>query len=416
MKKQVLVIALGLMTYGAFAQKDEIKAAEKAIKKQDFASALSAISALDAIENSMDAKYKANYYFLKGQALLGKNNLEEAATSFNKLFAYENEIGKIKYTKEAQPMLNSVIQKVSENAIKQYNEDKDFAAAAKNFYLTYKLSPTDTTFLYNAAVSASQAEDYDLSLQYFKEAKDVGYTGVTTQYVATNKEGQVVNLGTKSQRDLYVKTGEYTNPEDVITESKRADIIKNIGYIYVNQGKPELAIAALEEARQANPKDINLILNQAQMYVKLEKMDEFSRLMKEAVELDPNNATLLFNLGVVNANENKNEEAISYYKKAIEIDPNYADAYMNLAITILSGEKSIVEEMNNNLSNFKKYDELQAKQKDLYKNALPFLEKADSLKRSEGVVRTLLNIYDTLEMTEEADALRPVYNELRSGN
>ena len=210
-----------------------------------------------------------------------------------------------------------------------------------------------------------------------------------------------------------IKLGQYSNPTQEVSPSKQADIVKNIGYILVNQGKTEEAIIALQEARRASPKDVNLILNEAQLYIKLKKMDKFGALMEEAVKLDPTNPTLFFNLGVVNANEGKIEDAVKYYKKAIELKPDYADAYMNLSVAMLSEEKAIVEEMNKNLSNFKKYDELQAKQKALYKKALPFLMKADNIKRSEGTVRTLLNIYDTLEMEKEAEALRPIYKELR---
>ena len=142
-------------------------------------------------------------------------------------------------------------------------------------------------------------------------------------------------------------------------------------------------------------------------------MDKFGALMEEAIALDPTNPTLFYNLGVVNAGENKTEEAISYYKKAIELKPDYGDAYMNLAVAILSGEQAIVEEMNKNLSNFKKYDELEKQQKELYKKALPYLEKADGIKRSEDSVRTLLNLYDVLEMSDKAGVLRPIYKKMR---
>jgi tetratricopeptide (TPR) repeat protein len=240
------------------------------------------------------------------------------------------------------------------------------------------------------------------------------YTGITTQYLAVSKEsGEVEDLGSKSQRDLMVKTQQYSDPTEKVSESKQADIVKSIGYILVNQGKTEEAIVALQEARLANPKDVNLILNEAQLYIKLDRMDKFGALMQEAVKLDPTNPTLFFNLGVVNANEGKVEEAIEYYNKAIELKPDYGDAYMNLAVAMLREEKGIIEEMNKNLSDFKKYDALQAKQKELYKTALPFLLKADSIERSEGTVRTLLNMYDTLEMTKEADVLRPIYLEMR---
>ena len=414
MKNQVLALSLGLMTMMAFGQKKELKTAEKAIKKGEFASALAAVSSVDAMLVSMDSKYKAKYYFLKAQALVGKSNYAAAAASFNNLFDYENEIGKQKYTKLAKPMFGSLIQKVSTKAIDLYSNDKNYKAAATNFYLTYKLSPADTTFLYNAALSATQAKEYDEALKHYRELKKIGYTGITTQYLAVNKEtGVVEDLGAKSRRDIMVKTKQYLDPTEKVSPSKYADIVKNIGLILVNQGKTEEAVLALQEARKENPKDLNLILNEADLYVKLKQMDKFEALMKEAVQLDPTNATLFFNLGVVNANQGRTQEAVTYYKKAIELDANYGDAYMNLAVAMLGEEKEIIKEMNNNLSDFAKYDALQAKQKALYKKALPFLMKADSIARSEGTVRTLLNMYDTLEMIEEADALRPIYKEMR---
>ena len=85
---------------------------------------------------------------------------------------------------------------------------------------------------------------------------------------------------------------------------------------------------------------------------------------------------------------------------------------MNLAVAILSGEQAIVQEMNKNLSNFKKYDELEQKQKELYKRALPYLEKADSLERTQDTVKSLLNIYDVLG-DEKAEVLRPIYKKMR---
>ena len=43
MKKQILTLSLGLLSLGLMAQKSELKAAEKAIKKQDFTNAISTI-------------------------------------------------------------------------------------------------------------------------------------------------------------------------------------------------------------------------------------------------------------------------------------------------------------------------------------------------------------------------------------
>lgn len=412
MKNQILALSLGLMSLGAVAQKSELKDAEKAIKKQDFTTAL---STLNAIEGSLmmngEDKYKSKFYFLKGKALAAKKDYKKAGEALNALLA----MGENKYTDEAKPILNQMIQEVSNKAVDLYNNKKDYKGAADGFYLTYVLSPTDTSFAYNAAVSATQAKDYDKAIEYYRELQKIGYTGVEKQYVATDKTtGKVESFGNdKARRDLMVKTGNYVKPETKSSESKSATIVKNVALILKEQGKTDEAIAAFKDARASNPKDLNLILNEAQLYVEMGKMDKFGELMNEAVALDPENPTLYYNLGVVNFNEGRMDDAKKYYTKAVELKPDYADAYMNLAVVVLDKEKAIVEEMNKNLSNFKKYDELAAKQKEVYKEAIPFLEKADSLNRNVETVKTLMNLYEVLEMSDKASEYRELYQSMK---
>ncbi|CAA0237421.1 tetratricopeptide repeat protein [Tenacibaculum maritimum] len=414
MKKQILTLSLGFMSIGLMAQKSELKTADKSIRNKDFAGAITVIESLKSSIGEADAKYQAKYYYLRGKAFAGKKDYKEAAKAFNDLMAFEKKSGKAKYTKEAAPMLNEMIQEVSQKAIGLYNNDKDYKNAAENFYLTYLLSPTDTAFAFNAAISASQAKDYDKALEYYKELKEKGYTGIAVEYLATNKvTRKVENLGSKTQRDLMVKTGQYIKPENKTTESKHATIVKNIALILKEQGKTDEAIAALVEARKANPKDLNLLLNEADMYIQLKQMDKFGKLMEEAVKMDPNNPTLYYNLGVTNYNQGRVKEAKDYYKKAIELNPEYSDAYMNLAVATLEKDKAIVEEMNKNLSNFKKYDALALQQKEVYKEALPYLEKADSLKRSIDTVKTLMNLYEVLEVSDKAKKYREIYQSMK---
>lgn len=413
MKNRILVVSLALMSVGLFAQKDELKSAEKALKKGDYKTAMAAVKSLDAMEASMDSKYKAKYYFLKGQAY-SNSDLATAGDAFNKLLKFEREAKSTKYTAKAEPLLNSLIQKVSQKSIDLYNA-KDYKNATTDFYLTYKLSPKDTVFLYNAAVSASLAKEYDRSLEYYRGLLDIGYTGITTSYFAVNKKTSVKeNMGSKALMDAYVRSGSHENPSVETTKSKQADIVKNISYVLIEQGKTEEAIVAIKEARKQNPKDVNLILNEAQLYIKLKDNAKFAALMKEAIELSPNDPILYYNLGVINQNDKKIEEAKGYYRKAIELNPDYGDAYLNLSIAILSGEQAIVDEMNKNLQDFKKYEALEKKQKALFKEALPYLEKADAINRSFETVRSLLNIYDNLEMTEKADQMRPIFKEMRN--
>lgn len=413
MKTKIIALFLGLATLATFAQKNELKAAEKAIKKQDYATAVASVDAADSFLASMDARTKAKYYFLKGQAYMGQKKFQTASDAFKALEETENKSGKKKYSAQAVPMKNQMVQEVYKMASDQY-QAKDYKNAAGNFYLTYVLSPQDTIFAYNAAVASTLAKDYDGALKYYKELQDVGYTGISTMYFATNKEtGVKENLGSKGNRDIMVKSGSYNNPVDEKSESKVGDIIKNIAYILKEQGKTDEALAAVQKAREMFPKDLNLILTQADIYFDQGKTEEFGKLMEEAIKEDPTNHTLYFNLGVISYDQGDKEKAKGYYEKAIEVKPDYGDAYMNLAVAILDDEKAIVDEMNKNLSDFDKYDELQAKQKGVYKKALPYLEKADQYGRNLNTVQTLMNIYATLEMTDKEQEFAALYKKMR---
>ena len=413
MKTKVFALVLGLITISTFAQKNELKTADKAIKIKDYSAAMTAVTAAESLLSKMDDKSKAKFYFLKAQAYFGKKDYQTAANTFEKLFGLEDQIGKKRYTELARTIQSKMVQDVYQQASDQYAA-KDYKNAANNFYLSYMLSPLDTVFIYNSAVSFSLAKEYESSLKYYKELKDIGYTGITTLYFATSKDsGLKENLGTKGNRDLQVKLGLYKDPVNEQTESKTGDIIKNVAYILKTQGKTEEAIKAVEEAREIYPKDINLILTQADIYFQLKDMKKYSDLIELALNIDPTNPQLFFNLGVISFNDGKVEEAKKNYEKAIELKEDYGDAYLNLAVVIMNQEKAIVDEMNNNLSDFDKYDELLEKQRGVHREALPYLEKADKYSRSINTVQFLMNIYQTLEMDEEATKFTDLYKQMR---
>tara|TARA_R110002073_G_scaffold312586_2_gene484104 strand:+ start:7983 stop:9227 length:1245 start_codon:yes stop_codon:yes gene_type:complete len=413
MKTRILTLVLGLVSLISYSQKNELKAAEKALKKQDFTTAITAITSAESLIENADSRSKAKFYFLKGKAYMGKKDYKISAEAFQALMTLEKKTRKLKYTSEAQPFMGKMLKEVSERANQLYT-NKDYKNAANDFYLTYQLSPVDTIFIYNAAVSSSLAKDYDTALKYYKELGDLGYNGISTLYFAVNKEtGIKENLGSKSNRDLYLKSGQYSKPSDEKTESKVGDITKNVAYILKEQGKTDEAIAAIQKARKLYPKDLNLILSEADLYIKLNQLDKFGELMKLAVEQDPTNPTLFFNLGVVSQDKKDLVGAKGYYEKAISLKSDYGDAYTNLAALILEKEKPIIEEMNKNLSDFDKYDELQTKQKAVFKEALPFLEKADKYGRSLSTVRSLMNIYENLAMDAKSKEYRDLYQKLK---
>lgn len=421
MKNQILLLVALFVCTATFAQKDELKAAEKAVKKNDYATALTEVTKAEALISGADDKTKAKFYYLKGEtyAALAKTDPSEAnyaaaAESFNLLFSVEETLGAKKYSVLAEPTLNTMISEVSAKGIESY-QNKNYTAAKTELFQVYNLSPKDTIYLEYAANAAYLDKDYDVALDYFITLKEIGFTGISTEYTAVNNEtGERENMGTKNQMDLMVKTGTYKDAKVETSESKQPTVIKNIAFVYVEKGDTEKALAAVRDARAVAPEDVNLILTEANLQIKLGNKDEFASLMAEAIELDPTNASLYFNLGVISGEQGDFEKAKEYYSKCIELDPEYVDGYVNLGSAFLEEDKVLVEEMNKSLNDFDKYDEIKAKQSDLYKSVIPFYEKAFELRPDDiDTIRTLMSLYENTEMDDKFKTMKEKYDSLK---
>ena len=164
----VLLLAVTSMS---FAQKNEIKAIEKAIKNSNFADAKSVVSDAESLIGNMDDKTKAKFYFLKAQALYANGagtdaNIDEAISSLDALKDLESKMGKLKYTQQANEMKSSMMNSFLTKANDAFT-NKDYKTAAKGFEKVYRMSPKDTLYLYYAASSAVTSQDYDTALDYY---------------------------------------------------------------------------------------------------------------------------------------------------------------------------------------------------------------------------------------------------------
>jgi len=417
MKKQI-VVALALLI-GAFsiAQKKELKAVEKAIKANNFAEAKSALTQIESLIGSADEKTQSKYYLLKGQALYangaGSNaDFESAIENFDKVGStYASEINTVK-----AGMLQSVLTKANAAL-----ENKDYASSSKGFEYAYKLSPRDTMYLYFAASTAVNGQDYDKALGMYEELKDLGYTGIAEEYYAFNKEEGTEELfGSKQLRDISVKAGTHVKPEDRMTESKLSEIVKNIALIYISQDKNEEAIEAMKDARAVNPGDLNLLLAEANVHYKMGHIEEFKALMEEATTMNPTDPELQFNLGVLSFESGDKESAKTYYQKAIDLDPGYINAQINMAALILDSEQAIVDKMNNlgtSAADDRKYDELKEMRQQVYRDAVPYLMAALKTQPNNlQAAKTLMNIYSAIGETTKFKELKEKVDAIESGN
>ena len=424
--KKYVVLGLALMICSfSFAQKKEIKEAEKAIKSSNFANAKVAIQKAESLMSAMDEKTKAKFYFLKAQAFYangsGNNSdITVALNSFKSLKEVETKSGKKTYTPQANDiklsMSNAFIKKGSD-AFEQKNYDVSYT----NFERAYRVSPNDTLYLYNAASVAVLGKKYDVALEMYDELMALGYTGISIEYFATDiATGEEQSFPNKSLRDITVKTGAHDKARDVKKDSKASEIAKNIALIYVEQGDNDKAIEAIENAKLLSPNDFNLLVSEANIMYKIGDKAKYAELISEALEINPDNVDLLFNLGVVAADAKDFEEARKYYNMAIEKDPTYTKAKLNMAALILDQEQDIIEEMNglgSSAADDKRYDELKNARQQLYKDAIPYLTAILEVDPNNlSAAKTLMNIYSAIDDMPNFKAMQAKVDELSAEN
>lgn len=421
MKKSILAIALiGAVSLG-FSQRSEIRDAESAIEDENYTEALSQLDKAEPLLGEEKDKWVIRYHLAKAKAhgnmaaeLSGDEmmeNLKVALESLDKVLEMEKD------NEEALVYQTQLRQNMVQTAIDSQNEG-NFDTAEKLLYKTYKLNKKDTVMLYYAASAAVNGKIYDKALDYYNELLELNFDGSTVQYTAVNKEtGEEEIFESKDMRDIQVKTGEFEEPSEKKTPRLTGEIAKNVSLIYIQQDKPEKALEAIQKAKEENPGDISVLQAEADLYYNLGRIDKYDEVMKQVIKLDPENPSLYYNLGVAAEQLGDDESAKDYYKKAIELNPEMVNAYINLAALTLSKERDIVEQMNklgNSKADNKKYQELNEKKKQYYRDALPYLEKASELDpENTSALQTRLNIYYQLGMNQEADKLQKKLNEIK---
>ncbi len=392
MKRIALLIFILIFNF-SFSQKKELRKAQKLYDAGDVAGASQILAENQSILENTDQKFKPNYDFLRGK--IAQNN-KDFQLAFD-LYTSLKEVTTIK--EEVAQQLDLLSADLVKSAI-DHNGSGEFKSSTKKLYLAYLIDPElNQDYLYFAASSAVNAKMFDVALDYYIQLKDVKYTGVVTKYYVTEIESGVEKEVTESEYNLYKKSKSYENHREEDTPSRFPEIVKNIALIYSQLGDNDKAISAVQEARLANPNDLNLILTEANIYIELGEKERFQVLMNEAIAEDPNNANLYYNLAVVTSDLGEKEAARGYYDKAIELDPNYENAYLNLVALILEEEQMIVEQMNSlgtSAADNAKYDALKTDRENLYKECIPILKSLIEIGANQDAIKTLMNIYGTL--------------------
>lgn len=398
--KRILIVGLAFASTFAFAQKKEIKKAERAIKSEKYTEAIAHLKDAEGLLSNADDNLKADFYRAKGDAFLGSasstnyDRAKEAADAYEQFLKLKPNL-----RESLDPSIQNLRSIIINSAVRDQNSSA-YEKAAEKLIVSYNLGK-DPSDLYFAAGNYVNSQKYSNALEAYNKLLDMGYTGETTEHVATDKEtGEVVPFADKNTRDIAVKTGEFIKPETRQTPSRRGEILRNITLIYIQEGQTDKAQEVMASARAENPDDVYLMRAEADMSYNMGDIANYNKLMNEIVATDPDNPEIHFNLGVASQELGETDKAIKYYEKAIELKPDYEGALINLAVLKLAKEGPLVEEMNNlgmSAADNKRYDELIKQREDLYTDALPLLEKVLEINpKNVEVIRTIMNIHGQL--------------------
>jgi tetratricopeptide (TPR) repeat protein len=397
-----LKIILGLFLFipSVFAQKIQIKEAQKQFKAGNSEEAIAVLSPIEYLISNAKEEDKIYFYYVKGSALLdlsnktidSSKNLMLAAVAFNDLIQVEAEANSFKFTEQA----TKALLKIKQDLVNSANEDffiQNFNESSDKFHQAYLIDKRDTLQLYNAAISYKNSDQKDLALKCYDELASIGYSGYTTAYFAFSKQNlKDEYFATKQERDATIQSGTHVKPTQLIS-SKKADIYKSIAMFYADNGFKEKALKAITQARSFDNLDQSLALIEANLYLVTKDFDSFDKLATTIIELDVNNADLVVNLGIKCQNELYYEGAENYFQKAIAIDSNNVNAYVNLSALLVQKSIVLFNKMNalgSINANKKSYEELKSQKNQIDRSVVPYLQKVVSIDPFNSSVSQLL--------------------------
>lgn len=457
MKKVVLSLATLVLSFVVFAQEKEIDAAFTAVESNNIAGAKTELAkvASQINTNTISPKSKAKYYYAAGQVALKEGNSIEAAKMFGEVGKYENgtmysvrnktskqneyfatkaeadaaaandNYAKPKEEKltpnlllKIQDQLRTKAESVLQQANTAYQANNSNLAGDKFLeasYLVKAIGGDAGLFKYNAALSYHKAENFQKAFDTYKELINEGYTGASTSWVAKNKEtGEDVSFNSKNDADMQAKLGLVTGVKEVKAPSVEKDLYTYTLRVLSGLKKYDDVVQKISD-KFPNDNEIQTLVGNVLHNSGNE--DKFLQKLVENTKIDPNNANNYYNIGVIQMNSGKDAEAIQNFEKAVQLDPKMKNAYTNLALVKIKPEKEYVDIMNANLGNSAKekktYQEYSQKRKDLYKEVIPYLEKAFELdKTNYDAAKTLRQAYQAAEMFDKEDAMRAIEKSL----
>ena len=257
-----------------------------------------------------------------------------------------------------------------QNAAYEFSDKKDLVNALDCFEQSLSIDSLttpgkiDSVFLYNAGLIADQVKNIEKARYYYNRCIDIRYYG-----------SQVFGL---------------------------------LALTYKNQGDTATYMATLERGMKVYPEDCQpLLIEITNHYITNNQADLALEYLDKAINGEPNKAEFHQAKGALLDQLGKPDEAKVSYEKAIEINPDFFDPWLNLGVQVYNKAVEMAKAANDIPANKpKEYDAAIAAAFDQMNKAIPYFEKAHSVKPDDAyTMQALKECYYKLRSTH------PEYND-----
>lgn len=293
--------------------------------------------------------------------------LEEALKSFQKEIELD---GKKIYTNDANSKMKIIANIfVTKGDVmldeKRYAEGLEFYE--KSYEVKLKMNITDTTTLNNMAVAALNLKDYKKAEQLFQK---------------------LISLNYKPEKNYW-----------------------RIILMYKDAGNEEALVNAIKKGREAYPDNTEILNEEINLYLKNGKNDEALKSLELAISKNTNNPDVYVAMGQTlakmafpkNSDEKDIPKPANYaelvkkaedaYNQALQLKPDHFICLYNLAILYTNVGANHLKEANN-IKDPKKAKTEEDKADAMFYKAIPLLEKAREIDKSDkDVIRALKKLY-----------------------
>ena len=366
MKKMILFAAAAIMAFGASAQMSLVKDLAKKAASNDPMELAAALEQIEPALTNPESAGDVLTWYTAGKAAFGLYDQMLALKSLGQPVE-ESEMGEVLIAafdayQKGLP-LDTIVEVDKKTGQPKLN--KDGSKKVKTKY---------------------SKEMIDAMIGHLGDIANLGniYWGKEDWANAANAYGYFADLGSSA----FAAANNVAQPDSTIAEVRCFQ-----GFALYNAKEYAAAYDSFTKARKLGYTENNIVnfqnsalANMVQGMLDNNEYDKAFNFIDNALKSDPMNGTLHDIKGFTTELKDGVDAALPFYRRACEVDPTYANAFFDVGRCLYLQAQQIIDD-NPNATN----KELIPKIEPIYREAIPFLEKATQLNAEDTKAKNVLD-------------------------